>query len=223
MFDAGDPAEKEIILTGTFGKIEVENIFEITLIQDTINKAIIKCGENLISDVSISISDEALWLNHSITYNWTRDYKKVQLYLHLKSVPPIYIRKPASIVTQNTFKTKEFIIFVWGSRFAEVNACIDADFCGIYPSLDDFSKFTIKGKSITSDLHPCGSCYIDCRDLTSERCEIWQRSIADTYLNVTKELIVEFNGKGNIYYSGSPDSVKLINKPTQGQLIHYAN
>jgi len=221
IFNAGPPASKEIILTDTFNRIEIKNIFDIILIQDTINKAIIKCGENLISNVNINISDDVLWIDHSITYNWSREYEKIKINLHLKTIPAIYIRQAVSISTIDTFKTNDFIVIVWGSRFAEINACIDANFCGIYMSLDDFGKYIIKGKSNSTDIHPCGSGFVDCRDLVSENFSIWQRSIADAYINVTKELTVEYNGKGNIYYKGNPDTIINVNEPTQGKLIPY--
>jgi hypothetical protein len=219
LFNAGETISKEFPISDEIYVMEVQNIFDITLIQDTINKAVVTCGENLMPDIHISLSENVLYLDHSVSCDWSRKYEKIKVSLHCKSVPRINLRAPASLITKDTFNTDNFIVIVWG-RFAEINASINANFCGIYMTLDDFGQYRVKGKCNYTDILQCGSGLVDCRNLSTLKCNIIQKSSADTYLNVKEELIiVEMKGLGNIYYSGNPDTIKYLNQPVSGKLI----
>jgi hypothetical protein len=220
LFNAGDTISREFPVDQDINYLEVKNIFDITLIQDSVNKAFVTCGENLMSDIHISSAEKTLYLDHSVTNNWSRDYEKIKVELHLKTLAWLNIREPAQVITKDTFKTNDFYLVIWG-QFAEADLCINANSFSIYTSLDDFGKYVIKGKSNYSELYPCGSCSLDCRNLISEKCKIYQRSIANCYINVTKELLVEFKGQGNIYYSGNPD-IQYLNQPSSGKLIQLS-
>lgn len=218
LFDAGDTISKEYLFSDTFNLIEVQNIFKITLVKDTVNKAVVSCGENLMQYIDISESDKTIYLNHSISCNWSRDYENAHIFLHLKDIPSIYVRKPAYFETLDTFKTQNFIIIVF-ARMAEVNVCIDANYCNLFMSIDDFGKYIISGKCINTIINPSGSGLIDTRNLISENGFIWQRSIAKAYIYATKQLNIKFQANGNIYYYGNPDTIVYENAPATCSVI----
>jgi hypothetical protein len=218
LFNAGDTASKEFRFSRELWVIEIQNIFEIRIVQDTVNKAIVTCGENLLPDIHFHESDHILYLDHSVSYNWSRDYEKIKVELHLNALPRINIRKPVYIETLDTFNTKELVFVVW-DQFAEIKASINAEYFAMYTSLDDFGQYTISGKCKRADINPSGSGVVDCRHLITEECSVWQRSIADTYINVSKKLTVRFKERGNIYYWGNPDTIEYVNQPVSGLLI----
>jgi hypothetical protein len=220
LFNAGKTISKEFPVAQEINVMEVQNMFEITLIQDTINKVIVTCGENLMPDIHISVSENVLYLDHSVSCNWSRKYEKIKVDLHFKTIPRINLREPASINTKDTITTENFVVTIWG-RFAEINASINANFCGIYMTLDDFGKYVIKGKCNNADILQCGSGFVDCRDLSTINCNICQKSIADTYVNVKEKLGVNIIGQGNIYYSGNPE-IQYLNQPVPGKLIQLS-
>jgi hypothetical protein len=220
MFDAGDPATKEFIFSNDIWVAEIENIFEIKIIQDTINKAVVTCGENLMPDMDIYETDHVIYLNHHVDFDWTRDYEKIKLTLHLSRVPWLNIRKPVSLSTIGTIYTDHFDAVVW-TQFSEITANIVADNFMLVISLDDFGKYKITGTSNTAYIETGGSGFVDCGGLKSEKCFIKQQSIADSYVNVTKELSVQFKERGNIYYTGNPDTIIYLNQPISGKLIKW--
>src|SRR5664279_3594772 len=83
LFNAGDTVTQEIKIEGQFSFIDIENIFDITLINDTVNKVLVTCGENLQPYVSIKVKDGILYFDHSVKENWSRTYQKIKLEVHL--------------------------------------------------------------------------------------------------------------------------------------------
>lgn len=221
-FNAGEIVSQEILFDKKISSIEVNTMLDITLVQDSINKAIVTCGENLLPDINIFVKDDILHLNNTLKYNWSRSYEKVKLELHLISVPQLNIRKPAYITTRDTFKTNEFFLIDWG-EFTEVDVTLDVNSCTIDVSSDDFGHYTVKGKAASSTFYGKGSSFIYANQLRSQNCNVKQLSIGDIYINVSNELSASLLSSGNIYYSGNPNKVVIDKCNSTGKLIHISD
>ncbi|NOU17699.1 MAG: DUF2807 domain-containing protein [Bacteroidales bacterium] len=222
LFNAGDVVTREIQLSSTISCIEVNTMLEITLVQDTINKALVTCGENLQSDIDIFVKDNILYLNNSIKYNWSRSYEKVKLELHLISIPRLDVRKPSYITSRDTIKTHEFFLVDWG-KFTELDVTLDVDNCAIDVSVEGFGHYTVKGKSTTANFHCKGSAFFYAEKLQVQNCTVLQNSIGDTYVNVLNKLTVTIQNSGKVYYYGNPSSIILNNNFPNDKLIHLPN
>ena len=64
-FKKGNMKKKEMLLDD-FCSIEVYDIFNLILIQDTIHKVVLEGSENLLPHVETSIEDDTLTIKHSI-------------------------------------------------------------------------------------------------------------------------------------------------------------
>lgn len=221
-FDAGNIISQEILLDKKISSIEVNTMLDITLVQDSINKAIVTCGENLLPDINIFVKDDILHLNNTLKYNWSRSYERVKLELHLISIPQLNIRKPAYITTRDTFKTNEFFLIDWG-EFTEVDVNIDVNSCTIDVSSDDFGHYKISGKAVSATFYGKGSSFIYANELRTQNCTVKQLSIGDIFINVSNELRVSLLSSGNIYYSGNPNNVVIDKRCSIGKLIHVSD
>lgn len=221
-FNAGENVSQEILLDKMISSIEVNTMLDITLVQDSINKAIVTCGENLLSDINIFVKDDILHLNNTIKYNWSRSYEKVKLELHLISIPQLNIRKPAYITTRDTFKTNEFFLIDWG-EFTKVDVTLDVNSCAIDVSSDDFGHYTVRGKAVSAKFYGKGSSFIYANELRAQNCTVKQLSIGDIYINVSNVLRVSLLSSGNIYYSGNPNNVVIDKCSSTGKLIHISD
>ncbi len=218
LFNAGETVTKEVRIDSVFSSIDIENMFDITLVNDTVNKVLVTCGENLQPFVSITAKNGILYFNNSAKENWSRSYQKIKLEVHLTFGPRIDIHEPISLKTKGVFTCNNFsIIDFW--KISEVDVNIDANFCGIYMSSDNFGYFKIKGKAQTADIWGWGSAYVMADSLVSQNCHVLQRGMADVHVNVSGQLSVSLEFTGNVYYTGNPAEIIIENQTSTGRLI----
>lgn len=218
-FNAGEVITREILLENYISDIEVNTMFDITLVQDTINKALVTCGENLQPDIEIFVKNDTLYLNNSVKYKWSRSYDKIKLDLHLKSIPQLTIWKPVYITTRDTFKTNSFFLIDWG-MFTELDVNINVNSCYIDVSSENFGHYTLKGKAVNAFFLGWGSSFFYAEGLQVQNCIVKQRSIGDIYINVLNELNVTIETTGKVYYYGNPSTIVINNRFSEDQLIH---
>jgi hypothetical protein len=216
--NSGDTVTKEFRITEPFNNIEITADFDIELVQDTVNKAIVTCGENLMNDVHVTAENNNLTLAHDAKYNWSRDYSKIQVKLHLKSISYINVRKPCHIFTTDTFKTDNFYFVDWG-KFTEMDVCLDVYNMQIAMSSDNFGRYTLKGKAVNVLLWQWGSAFILADSMKIQNCNVVHKSAGDVYVNVAKELQVSLKSVGNVYCSSKPDTVIITEQLSTGKLI----
>lgn len=218
LFNAGETVSRKVPLADFIKTIEVQAMFDITLIQDSINKAIVICGENLQDNIHIYIKNDILYLKSSVKYDWSRSYSKIKLELHLIYIPTINVRNPVYISTLGTFKTNEFFLIDW-EQFTELDVTLDVHNCALDVSSENFGHYTIKGNAESATFNNWGSAFIDARGMHVKNCMVSQKSIGDTYVNVINELMVSFKTTGKVYYYGNPRII-LDNPNSRSQLIH---
>lgn len=218
LFDAGETVTKEIRIDSVFSSIDIENIFDITLVNDTVNKVLVTCGENLQPYVSIRVNNGILYFDHSVKQNWSRSYQKIKLEVHLTFGPRIDIHEPISLKTKGVFTCNNFT-FVDFWKVSEVDVNIDANFCGIYMSSDNFGYYKVKGKAQNAEIWGWGSAYVIADSLVTQNCHVLQRGMADVYVNVTGQLSVSLEFTGDVYYTGNPTSVVIEKQTSSGRLI----
>ena len=218
LFNAGDTVTRELKIEVQFSIIDIENIFDITLVNDTVNKVLVTCGENLQPYVSIKVKDGILYFDHSVKENWSRSYQKIKLEVHLTFGPRIDIHEPISLKTIGVFKADYFaLIDFW--KVSEVDINLDVHTCGIYMSSDNFGYFKVKGKAQTADIWGWGSAYVLADSLVTQNCHVIQRGMADVHVNVTGQLAVSLEFTGDVYYRGNPTEVIIEKQTSTGRLI----
>lgn len=219
LFNPGNTTSREVQLSSSINSIEVKAMFNITLVQDTTNKVIITCGENLQDNIDIYTKDSKLYLESSIKYNWSRKYNKIDLELHLTNIPTINVRKPVYITTCDTFKTNQFYLIDW-EQFTELNVTLDVNNCIIDVSSDNFGHYTLKGRATSATLNCWGSAFIYAENMKVNKCNVIQKSIGDVHVSVLDELNVSFKSTGKVYYYGNPSTIIVDTPISNSNLIH---
>ncbi len=219
LFNSGEVVTREVLLQDDISIIEANTMSEITLVQDTINKAIITCGENLQPDIDLFVKENILHINNTIKYSWSRSYEKIKLELHLIRIPQLNIRKPTYITTRDTFKAEGFFLVDWG-LFTELDVTLDVNGCALDVSSEDFGHYTIKGKTVNANFFGKGSSFIYAGELQAQKCTVKQRSIGDIYVNVSDELTVSIETTGRVFYYGNPSRIIMKNTFSKDRLIH---
>jgi len=218
LFDAGSETSHEIVFKEAFSIIRFNNIFEVTIIQDTINKVIFTCGENLQSKVSTQIINGKLILDHSEKSNWSRKYKHIKAEIHLITSMYFEIIAPVNLKTIGILRGKNFILKDY-SGVSEFDVNLDVENCNIAIVYDSYGFFKIKGNCINTYIEDYGSAVIRADSLQTINCKVKHLGFADLYVNASKKLNVSLEYTGNVYYTGNPSEIVIEKKLSTGNLI----
>jgi hypothetical protein len=216
--DSGKNITREVFIERDFSSIDIKNMFDITLVQDTVKKVFVTCGEHLQRYVSVTVRDTILLLDHTAKFNWSRKYEKIKLEIHLVTTPRIDIHEPVKLKTMNTLKGGNFIFKDW-SRVSEADISLDVRSCGIFMVSDNFGYIKLKGKSTSAYLEGWGTCQLRADSLTITNCYIQHRGLSNIYVNVTAQLIVSLEFTGNVCYTGHPGQLIVVKQTSSGRLI----
>jgi hypothetical protein len=94
--------------------------------------------------------------------------------------------------------------------------------CNYFRFDDSYSTlglFKFRGKAGKSRFYVNYGSSVDAAELVSERADIYLKTTGDVYINVTEHLRVWIWGPGNIYYSGNPALVEIMEERSSGKLI----
>ena len=218
LFDSGMTITREIKIEQPFSTLDFKNIFDVVLVQDTINKVLVSCGKNLQSYVSVDVSNDVLIVNQDTKFNWSRKYEKIKLEIHLTAIPNILIHEPVNLKSKGTLKGDNFSLVDYG-KVSEVDVTVDVNTCAVYMTFDNFGSFKVKGKCNYAEFWGWGSSIVRADSLIAGDCYVLQRGIGNVYVNVINQLSVSLNYSGNVYYTGNPAEIIIKEQKSTGQLI----
>jgi hypothetical protein len=215
LFYAGDDA-MEIVEIDSFEKIEIEDVFDIVLVSDSVDYVCIRCGENLMPNIEIKQEGKLIYLYNHNKYHWSREYKRVNLEIHSTQLKTIIIREPISLCTKDTFVAESIGITDW-SKISIVDMTVDVGHINLGVSSDNTGEYTIKGKTNSCYFRAWGSCFYIADQLKANTCTVRHDGIGDVVVNVKDNLSVQLNTYGNVYYKGNPEI--NLKRSSSGSLI----
>ncbi len=210
--------EKQEILLEDFNCVSVNDIFNVILIQDTLHKVVIEGGENILRHVETIIKNDTLIVQHSIRCNWFRDYEKINLYIYFCRLNHIVTYSPAKIVSTDTISCNRLEYFALG-EIGEADMILNCDYLRFDDSYSTLGQFKFKGKSDKSRFYVNYGSSLFADSLISKDADIFFKTIGDIRVHVTDHLRVWIWGPGNVYYSGNPAKVEIMEKKSTGNLI----
>jgi hypothetical protein len=188
-----------------FRHIVLRDNVNIILTQDNHCGIRVQAGENLIGSVITEVVDGQLTIRNDNQCNWVRSYDKdINVYLTVNNLVSIYYMAAGNIISTNTIVSDSLNIAVWdGSGLIDMDIqTVNSVLSLHYGSVDFAASY--------GPFH--------CQDLVSVFCFMNNRGSNDCYVNCTKQLEVEIENIGNIYYKGDPEVIKA-NITGTGQLI----
>lgn len=216
-FKKGNITKKEMLLDD-FCSIEVHDIFNLILIQDTIHKVVLEGGENLLPHVETSIKDDTLTIKHSIRCIWLRDYEKINIYVYFSRLDRIVTYAPVKIITSDTLRCNNLEYFAIG-EIGEADMILNCNYFRFDDSYSTLGQFKFKGKSDKSRFYVNYGSSLFADSLISKEADIYFKTIGDIRVHVTEHLRAWIWGPGNVYYSGNPGKVEIMEKRSTGSLI----
>jgi hypothetical protein len=209
---------KQEIFTENFSCIAVNDIFNVILMQDTVHRIVIEGGENVLPNVEAIIRNDTLTAQHSIRCNWFRDYEKINLYIFFSRLKHIVTYSPVKIISADTINCNNLEYFAIG-EIGEAAMMLNCSYFRFDDSYSTLGWFKFKGKSDKIRFYVNYGSSVFADSLISKDADIYYKTIGDIHVHVTDHLRVWIWGKGNVYYSGNPAKVEIVEKKSSGQLI----
>lgn len=88
-FENSGATKRKTLTYQPFNKIQLNDVFDVYLIQDTICQLEAEGGANLIENIDVDINGAILSIKNSSNCNWLRDYKRMALYIHYTGLKEI--------------------------------------------------------------------------------------------------------------------------------------
>jgi hypothetical protein len=217
LYNKGNVVKQEILLED-FNCVAVMDIFNVILIQDTLHKVVIEAGENILRHVETIIKDDTLIAQHSIRCNWFRDYEKINLYVYFCRLKHIVTYSPVKIISTDTIKCNHLEYFALG-EIGEADIILNCDYFRFDDSYTTLGQFKFKGKTAKSRFYVNYGSTLFADSLISKEADVFFKTIGDIHVHVTDLLRVWIWGPGNVYYSGNPIKVEIIEEKSTGNLI----
>ncbi|GEM_PF-6110380 len=213
-------SKKEIrkIEIANFSEISVEKLFNVELIQDSVNYLIIKGEENLISDVIAKVEDSILILSHQISAKWLQSTERIELELHLKSVSRISLKADCKIFSSNVLKNKEIGI-LQAAKLVEANFIFDCENVYFWNNGNTIGKYVFSGKTQKLHLWMYALSYVFAENLICENAFISQHSQENCNIFVRNSLEYEIFEVGNIVCYSEPQHVLEKTLSKKGKII----
>ncbi|HSY77872.1 MAG TPA: DUF2807 domain-containing protein [Bacteroidia bacterium] len=187
-------------------------LFEQVYVQDNINlfvsmgntqQVIIQGGGNLIHNISATVINNTLTLKNNNNCDWLRSYKKSIINVYVTMPRLTYITN-AGVGNVNSLDTiTADTLQVQTLSAGDINLNVHSK--QILGHLFGSGNLTLNGQS---NQFLCtfysGTGFVYCSNLLTGYTFISNSSTGDCYVNVSNQLDVSINGRGNIYYTGSP-------------------
>ncbi len=196
----------------------IDDAFDISLVKDTVDYAVITCGENLIDKVKPTCTE-----THAISFTNENEYRIVRNYEGVPKAELHYTNSGLNIYLNSSCK-------VHSEDSVDVHRLVFTDRTGdldIITNAKDFrlsvwmggGTFKIRGRSESFHCEPRYSAIIAASQLLVKKAYIDNYSTGNVYVNPTDSLTAQIFWTGDIIYSGNP-GIKLLDHPGKGGLIN---
>ncbi len=211
---AGSVVTNEITVSD-FNRIDVGEGIEVILKQGDETKIVLETGANLVSAVSVSVSENKLFLRNSNGCSWFRDKDITKVYVTMPDLKGIYSASQFNVRSEGILRFDDFT--VQSGMYSDTASGIfdlQVDCINLVIEDNQASLYRISGK--TTNLHIAfysGAERFEGQNLIAQHITLFQRSTNDIIVNPQQDI------RGNIYSTGN---VVLKNKPAIEEITqHY--
>jgi len=191
-----------------FDIIEIEDVFDVYLVNDSVFKVEIMTGENIIPEISTEVKDSILFIRNDIGARWSREYIKPVLYIYFPGLRRLYLQEPSNLYTLDTLRCENLIVYALAD-LQLVDITVKTWNFQLRSSHTASGVYTIKGWTWNSYLSAYGGCTVNAGELETRYTHFVNHSIGDFTVNVVKSLEGEIFNTGNVFYTGSPENLDI--------------
>ncbi|HEX2920702.1 MAG TPA: DUF2807 domain-containing protein [Bacteroidales bacterium] len=212
-----DEEEREISLD-SFKFVELSGIYNLELVQDSMNKLVIS-GKNNIQFIEGIVKNDTLQIkdNKKISVKPGRN----KLYLHFSNLEYLTTNDPVNISSRDTLRSD---IFYWDAlgEIVEANLLIDCNYLCMCTSANTLGMFRFSGNAENCDFFIRYGSIVHSENLICKNVIVTSETVGDITVNASENLSAYIRSNGNIYYRGNPQTAVAEQKGS-GQLLRLNN
>jgi hypothetical protein len=212
----GSIVQEERPVTG-FHTVVLHDNVNLVLESSGENHLTIEAGKNLMKKIVTEVHDSVLTIHNYNSCNWVRSYDKpVTAYLSFAKLDTLVYRSIGNVTSDDTVRVGNLEIDVKEGA-GEIGFTVSAIIlhCNLHYGTADIK---MKGRVGVCYVYSNSFGLIDNRNLDADFIYLDTRSSNDIYVQVHKVLGVTIDNIGNVYYTGNPYDISLVQNGT-GQLI----
>lgn len=207
----GENTTKEIPLE-PFDRLNLMEHMEFVLIQDSLDKVVLKGGKNILNLIEIKNEGGLVTIKNNNKCPWLRNAKKglIVVEIHLTRLVNINFVGTEPMRSQGTIKTDYFTYY---SRDGVGDVVLDLDALHIDAEADHgWGNYTLTGKTKSARICAKSNSYCDVSGLiVQDSIYIMSETAGDMKVNANG---VKLNGylreSGDVFYKGTPLSVSVL-------------
>lgn len=205
------------LLLENFDTVKIYDVFNIFLIQDTINFILINGGSNIIENISVNILDNTLELDNFHQCMCSKPAENsVNLYLHFKNIAKIDIHETSKLISVNSINSKELGV-IFNNKISEANFILNCNTFYFWNLRG--GVLNLSGKTRELKIWNYGLCNVFADSLISEKALIENNSMGNCRIGISDTLKGKITNSGNVYYKGNPLIENFILESKSGKLI----
>lgn len=199
---------------GEFDTLVFSDVFDVTLIEDSVNHIKIIGTEKFVGQVKWEISNNTLTVRNESKYKWLNpSTNKIKLEITVNDLAKIVANETCNISTQNVLHANELGL-VLKSKLNHASLQLDCNTFYYWNNFPCGGTVNLQGTCHTLKLWNYALMQIDARQLATTITEVQNTSKGDIHVWCSDSLTYKINGTGNIYLRGNPSY--LLNQVGSG-------
>lgn len=210
-WSAGQEVTRTIELA-EFHTLEVNDIFDILLVQDSVNRAVVTCGQNNIDAIRMTIDQGVLALSQRTVMNWTSSYRHTLVELHFNGLSSVVMNSSAKIESSDTIRSPEFSV-TDNTLLGELDLLVSCNLFRMTVPNENWGIYRVRGKALKSVFSLTGSAHFQTKELVTDSCDFFHSGLGDCFINARRIIKGTITRSGRVYYKNYPMlSVQIENK-----------
>ncbi len=226
-FDCFSGSGKEVVIEqelANFDSLIVADVFDVHLIQDTINQIKIEGHKNFAESVSFNISENTLVLKSEHKCKFSKPEKaKVTIFLRVKKISKIRLTSSSKLFSDNVLENDSEIGLVSEAKYTEADLKLNCKVFYFWNIHLNGGKIKLSGQVDRLKLWNTSLNSVDAKDLIAKNVIVSNNSKADCTVRALKSLDCTIKNTGNVYYYGNPEVINLNSSVGKGKLIWIGN
>ena len=199
----------EIRATNPFTSIEMNNNVDVIIKPDTTYKIQVTCGKNLIDGIQTEVINNRLVVRNINKCNWLRDFRNTfTVEVSVKDLTQITNNGSGNLYFTDTLFQPEFQVDNW-SGTGTLNLLLHCNETRLKLHTGP-ADINAAGYTAVGYVYTAGNGFCNTRNLVSDYCYVTSKSTGDVYVTATKELQAEIKYNGDVFYSGTPATIKSV-------------
>jgi len=212
----GDIIKEERVLEA-FQNIETYSNFKIYLKNDTVHKIGVEAGDKLIPFIETKVENGVLTIKDLNKCDFLKGYNSKKLYISVDTLKEITINEASDLFTVDTLKVHNLKV-KFLSQLGYCDLKVDAHVFQLqvwYASGD----YKVGGYAYSAYLNTESTSFIYAESLDNTSCRINNNSMGDCYVKAGRWMYYKIRDAGNIYYSGTPDTIIVEEHSGTGKIV----